>query len=179
MDYYEKKFQCSGDSIRSCCYSLIMIVVALIIAVLCSSCRTVKVVETTDTRDSVRTEYIEKIVKDTVTVTVEIPAESKERETRDSVSNLETSMASSTAALIWRDGTAWLVHSLKNKPQTIQKPVEVEAKEKTKTVYKTHYVTKYKTVEKQLPWWKKALMWAGAVESVLIILIITVFFIKH
>lgn len=178
-DYYEKKFSCSGDSLRSCCYSLVVIVVALLIAALCSGCRTVKVVETTDTRDSVRTEYVEKIVKDTVTVTVEVPAETKERETRDTVSTLETSLATSTASIRWKDGEPLLFHKLENIPQTIQKPVEVDSKEKIKTVYKTHYVTKYKTVEKQLSWWKKVLMWAGIVESVLIILIITVFFIKH
>ena len=109
---------------------------------------------------------IEKIVKDTVTVTVEIPAETKERETRDSTSVLETSIARSTARLTWTDGQPWLFHSLENKPQQIQQQAEVDKKEKTRIEYKTRYVTKTKYVEvkKPFPWWCMILMWAGGIS---------------
>ena len=148
------------------------IIVLLVLSVIFQGCRTNKVVERTDTSDSLRTEIIEKIVKDTVTVTVEVPSEAKERETRDSTSFLETSFARSTASLKWQGDVPFLFHSLENKPQQIQKPVEVESKEKSKIVYRTRYVTKNKETIKELPWWKKALMWAGAIETFLIFFVI-------
>ena len=160
------------SSIKVCWYCFLGIMLALIISFFLSGCKTQKVIENTDTKDSVRTEYIEKIIKDTITVTVEVPVEAKERETRDSTSFLETSFAQSLARLTWKDGVPWLFHSLENKPQQIQKPVEVESKEKIKTVYKTRYVTKYKEVQAHLPWYKKALMWAGVIETVLILFVV-------
>ena len=127
-------------------------------------CRTTK--ESQDTRDSIRTEYIEKIVKDTVTI--EIPAEAKERETRDSTSILETSIARSMAKLTWKDGEPWLFHSLENKPQKIEK--EILKKEHYKTIYRTRYVTRTKTVEKQLSWWQQAKV--DFAEYIILILLI-------
>ena len=156
-----------------------LIVLCLIVTLaLMGSCRTKKTIETTDTRDSVRTEYIEKIVTDTVTVTVEVPVEAKERQTRDSTSYLETSLARSTARLTWADGLPLLFHSLENIPQKIEKPVEVQHKDRTHTVYRTRYVSKYKYVTADLPWWKKALMWAGVGES-LALAIIAAFIIRR
>ena len=110
--------------------------------------------------------------EDTVTVTVEIPAEVKERETRDSTSVLETSIAKSTAKLTWQNGELWLFHSLENKPQKIEQKAEVETKEKIKTEYKTRYVTKtkYVNVEKPFPWWSKILMWAGGIAIAILVI---------
>lgn len=147
------------------------IVILMLLPALLQGCRTNKVVERTDTSASLRTETIEKIVIDTVMVTVEVPAEAKERETRDTTSYLETSMAKSRASLTWKGGIPYLFHSLENKPQKIRKPVEVASKEKSKIVYLTRTDTKYKEIVVELPWWKKALMWAGAIETVLIIFI--------
>lgn len=144
----------------------------VILCFLCSGCRTKKVIERTDTSDSLRIEIIEKVITDTVIVTVEVPAEAKERETPDSTSFLETTFARSTASLKWQGGVPFLFHSLENKPQQIKKPVEVEHKEKRKIVYRTRYVTKHKETVKQLPWWKTALMWAGAIETALILFIV-------
>ena len=166
MDYYERKFRGSGNALRICWYSFIAILIIMFLSSIFIGCKTPGAVENTDTSDSVRTEYIEKIVKDTVTVTVEIPAETKERETRDSTSVLETSIARSTARLTWTDGQPWLFHSLENKPQQIQQQAEVDTKEKTRIEYKTRYVTKTKYVEvkKPFPWWSKILMWAGGIS---------------
>ena len=154
-------------------------VTLIVICLLCAGCRTIKesTTETTDTKDSIRTEYIEKIIKDTVIVTVEVPAETKERETRDTVSTLATSFATRTASIRWKDGEPLLYHRLENIPQEIQKPVETESKETEKTVYKTRYVTRYKTVvkEKQLSAWQKFMIKVGyvglGIVTVLIIFI--------
>lgn len=160
------------NSIRVCWYCFLGIAVAILLSFLFSGCKTMKVVENTDTKDSVRTEYIEKIVKDTVTVTIEVPAEAKERLTNDTISNLATSFARSTATMTWKGGIPWLFHSLENIPQQIEKPVEVETKEVYKTLYRTRYVSKTKTVTKDLPWYKKAFMWAGYVETFIIVLVL-------
>ena len=172
MDYYELKHKSSGGAQKVCWLAFIGILVTLFIASFLTSCKTQKVIENTDTKDSVRIEYVEKIVKDTVTVTVEIPAEVKERETRDSTSVLETSIAKSTAKLTWQNGEPWLFHSLENKPQKIEQKAEVETKEKIKTEYKTRYVTKtkYVNVEKPFPWWSKILMWAGGIAIAILVI---------
>ena len=172
-DYYDRKE--SETAVKVCWYCFVGIVMWLMIAILFSGCKVHKVIENTDTRDSVRTEIVEKIVKDTVTVTVEIPAEAKERETNDSTSCLETSFARSTARLTWKGDIPFLFHSLENKPQKIEKPVEVESTEKTRTIVKTRTVTKTRTVERQLPWWKKALMWAGAAETAILLVGVILF----
>ena len=170
-DYYERKFLTSGDSTRSCCYSLIMIALTLIIAVMCSGCRTIKesTTETTDTRDSVRVEYVEKIVKVPVMVTVEIPSEQKERQTRDTTSTLETSVAASTAALTWVDGEPVLCHSIWNKPVTITKPDTVQVtntqtvtehtsgKDHTKIIYKEKDLSAWQRLKISLAGWSLGL----------------------
>lgn len=163
----------NGLQQQGCGMPLIILCLVVTLALM-GSCRTKKAVENTDIRDSVRTEYIEKVVTDTVTVTVEVPVESRERQTPDSTSHLETSFARSTASLTWRDGLPWLFHSLENKPQKIERPVEVQHKELTRTVYRTRCVSKYKYVEAVQPWWKKALMYAGAVETLLVIAFVSI-----
>lgn len=168
IQYVHKGIQQQG-----CSMPFIVVLLFVTLAAL-GGCRTKKTVEQTHTGDTLRTEYIERIVTDTVTVEVEVPAESRERETRDSTSRLETSFARSTASLLWRDGMPWLYHSLENIHQKIEKPVEVQTKEKTRTVYRTRYVSKTKTVAAELPWWKTALMWAGAVETMLVAVFIAV-----
>jgi len=158
--YYERKDAESGHSMRACMYCMTGLVVFLLLAACFSSCTTLKNAET-ETKDSVCIEYIEKIVFDTVYVTIEVPIEKQERETTDSTSFLETSFAKSTASLKWINGMPWLFHDLENKPQKIVKPVEVEKKEKIKIVYRTRYKTGYKYVEKGLTWWQKTQMIAG------------------
>ena len=80
MDYYETKHNLSGQLQKVCWYCIVGIVLVLILSCF-TGCKTHKAIENTETKDSVRTEYIEKIIKDTVIVTVEVPAEAKERET--------------------------------------------------------------------------------------------------
>lgn len=163
MNYYERKEQESGNIQRICWYSIVgvsVIVILLLLANLFSGCKTIKV-ENTETKDSVRTEYIEKVIIDTVTVTIEVPAEKQERETNDTTSFLETSFAKSTASMKWRDGIPWLFHSLENKPQKIEKPAQVQSKEKYKIIYRTRCTTKYQYKERELNWWQKLRMYLG------------------
>ena len=91
-------------------------------------CRSIKksISEKETTSDSVRIEYKERIVKVPVMVEVEVPAEAKERVSRDSASHLETSFAVSDASMVWIDGVAFLRHSLANKAQKIQKKHDVK-----------------------------------------------------
>ena len=70
-------------------------------------------------RDSIRVETVIKFITDTVYL--EIPAQTAQRETRDSVSHLENDYAESDAR-INPDGS--LYHDLNTKPQ--KKPLEFE-----------------------------------------------------
>ena len=155
-----------------------LIILCLIVAMgIVVGCRTVKSSEkeNTDTSDSVRIEYIEKIVKVPVTVTVEVPVEQKDRMTNDSTSHLETSFAVSDASMIWIDGVPFLRHSLENKPQKIAKKDSVPVKEKEKIMWKTRRVTYTKTVtlEKQLTRWQQAKQdYGGGAMGILACLII-------
>lgn len=158
-----------------------LIILCLIVAMgIVVGCRTVKSSEkeNTETSDSVRIEYIEKIVKVPVTVTVEVPVEQKDRMTNDSTSHLETSFAVSDASMIWIDGVPFLRHSLENKPQKIAKKDSVPVKEKEKIMWKTRRVTYTKTVtlEKQLTLWQRTKQdyggWAMGILAGLIILFI-------
>ena len=168
-EFYQHLWQQNLHRMAGC--GTVLVVIAVMISLLTlMGCRTQKVTESTDTKDSIRTEYIEKIVKDTVTI--EIPVEAKERETRDSTSLLETSIAKSLAKLTWKDGEPWLFHQLENKPQKIEK--EVMKKEYHKTIYRTRYVTRTKTVEKQLTWWQQAKV-DFAEYAILILLIFLVY----
>lgn len=142
-------------------------------------CKTIK--QSTDekvsTADSVKTVYVEKIVKVPVKVIVEVPVESKEKFSPDSVSHLETSFAVSDAKMVWIDGVAFLRHSLENKPQKIEKSDSVPVVYKYRNIWNTRRVTYTKTVirEKQLAWWQKALFWLGISFIIILIVRVTIF----
>lgn len=108
--------------------------------------------------DSVRvvheTKYVERL-RDTV-IYIQLPAESREIETRCDSSTLETSVALSRAR-INPDGT--LFHNLENKPVKLSTPVVVKDTEQYERqdsiVYRDNYVTDTITV-KHIPqsyWW--------------------------
>lgn len=152
---------------------LITYVVAFMICALItlfSSCKTTERTTYHQT-DSVRVETLEvtKLVPDTVFIT--IPSQTAERTTADSTSTLENDYAISHAK-INEDGS--LYHDLATKPQ--QKPVEVQTKEKTKTIYKDRNLTISKTVEKEKPLtlWQKFCI-NGFIWVILLLLIETLF----
>lgn len=133
----------------------------LFIAALLTGCATPRKAISTDSqqqRDSVRIEYRERTVLVPDTVFVEIPAQTAERTTPDSLSHLENDYAESTAR-INQDGS--LYHDLKTKPQT--KPVttnkEIQERDSVRTVYRDRIVkqtiTETVEVEKKLSWFQK------------------------
>ncbi len=110
----------------------------------------------TEVYDSVRVEYRERVVFVPDTVLIEIPAQTAERTTPDSVSVLENDFAKSTAR-ITPDGL--LFHNLETKPQQIAAPIEVPVVEKElkqshvadKSEAKTE--TKIEYVPRDYTWW--------------------------
>lgn len=85
-----------------------------------------------------------------VTVKFDIPEVKLERTVRDSSSHLETGFAESDAR-INPDGS--LFHSIKDKPQTLNIPAEVEVEYRDSIVYKEVEVPV--PVERELTWWQK------------------------
>lgn len=167
----------SNQNPKGCGPVLMMYVFIGAIMLMMCGCRTVKksVEERESTSDSVRIEYIEKVVRVPVTVYVEVPVEMKEKMTRDSTSHLETAFAVSDASMIWIDGVAFLRHSLANKPQKIGKTDSVSVVEKEKTIWKTRRVTYTKTVtlEKQLTRWERIRLDYGGYAIILTLLLIS------
>jgi hypothetical protein len=172
-EYYDNKLRRSAGIYRICLICA-AICLGLLISAALSSCKTLKsdTKEKQTEKDSVRIEYKEKIVKVPVTVYVEVPVEVKEHFSNDSTSHLETSFAVSDASMVWIDGVAFLRHDLKNKPQKIAKEDTVQVVEKEKIVWKTRRVTYTKTEirQTQISWWRKALMWVGAIAIAVFII---------
>ena len=106
-------------------------------------------------KDSANVEVrVEKeIVYQTDTLYINIPPQTSERTTLDSISHLENGYATSDAR-INQDGT--LYHDLKTKPQKIasefQKPVERNDSIRTEYKTKKEYITLID--EKELTWWQ-------------------------
>ena len=144
-----------------------------------TSCKTKQIGENVNIRDSVRVEYVEKIVEVPVTVTIEVPAETAERETRDSTSHLETSFAKSDASMVWRDGVPYLFHSLENKPQKIEKTENVNVK--YQVVRETKYRTEYRTkiLEKRLTTWQKVKVEFGGVAIFILLIMLIGWLVKR
>ena len=130
------------------------IVVLLLSAAALFGCSTQKAVTNTHTSDSVRVEirYKEVIKRDTIFV--EIPQQSASRETRDTISHLETKYAISDAKI---DASGILHHSLESKNVSISVPTEIKTIVKDSIVYRDMnvYVDKVQLVERELTAWQK------------------------
>lgn len=141
---------------------LLYIVLTAVLLTACASSRKATTSSSTDSsvqgRDSVRIEYRERTVLVPDTVFVEIPAQTAERTTPDSLSHLENDYAESTAR-INQDGS--LYHDLKTKPQTKPVPTnkEIQERDSVRTVYRDRIVkqtiTETVEVEKKLSWFQK------------------------
>lgn len=154
-------------------------IIAILLICAMTGCKTKKLID--EKQDSVRVEYRETIVKVPVTVYVEVPAETKEKLSKDTLSHLETSFAWSDAKIVWIDGVAFLNHTLSNKPQKIAKTDSVPVKNKTyyKTVFRTRYKTRIEYVEKDLNWLQTSLMWSGGLSICAIIIFLVIKFKKY
>lgn len=137
--------------------ALLYILAAVLLFTSCSTCRHIAASQV-QRQDSTHTEVVTKTYFVTDTVFVEIPAQTAERTTADSVSQLENDYATSEAR-INPDGT--LYHDLKTKPQDIPKEVQTPVEQKDSIVYRYRYrdVVKTVEVERELTWWQKTQMY--------------------
>lgn len=163
-------------------FTLALLMLALLFLGGCSSKRTVvrqEVPVYIHDSDSVRTEYVERVRIDTVTVRVEVPRQEVERVTRDTVSHLETDFAVSSA---WVLGDGSLGHWLRNKEVAVEREVPVVGVDSHSREVKRIYtevpveVTREVTVEveRSLTWWERfrlgAFWWlVGAVAVIVAI----------
>ena len=139
------------------CGSTFMYMVMLFVVLILTGCKTQKIIEQEQTRDSIATEIriVKEIIRDTAYI--EIPAQTAERTTADSVSTLENDYATSEAR-INPDGT--LYHDLKTKPQKKPVPIDKVIEKEEKTSYQSHdhnhdkQDIQYVEVNK-LTWWQK------------------------
>lgn len=139
----------------------VRLILLILIVVIVSACHSSKQmlpstsVIVTNT-DSVRTEYIETVRIDTVTVEVLIPMESAMQIVRDSTSHLETNYAESDA---WINSDGTLGHRIQNKEKAV--PVDVLVPNKTtKTNNDSKSLKEIPVpypdpvyIEKELSWW--------------------------
>ena len=130
----------------------------LIVVTLLCGCKTVRYVPVETVRtDSVHTETHTRIdyVKDTLRHA--IPEQKAERETRDTVSELENDYALSKA---WITPDGLLHHTLRTKPQErlleFDKPIE----RRDSIVYRTRTVRVPYPIEKDLGWWEKTRLYS-------------------
>ena len=134
--------------------NLLIISLAALALVSCSPCRSVISSEQLQKQDSVRIEVRERVVFVPDTVFVDIPAQTSERTTADSISFHENDYAVSTAR-IKPDGT--LFHDLKTKPQAKPVPVERPVEYRDTIIYKDRLITQTKTkeIQRKLTWWEQ------------------------
>lgn len=134
----------------------LLIIISLFGLTCCSPCRHLTTGEQQESADSVRIEYRERIVFVPDTVIVEIPKQTAERTTPDSVSHLENDFAESDAR-INNDGS--LFHSLNTKPRKMDVPTQKQIEYRDSIVYRDRWlrktVIKTVTVKADLSWWQK------------------------
>lgn len=130
------------------CFTISVVLLLLAVVLLLSACRSqrdiVHDVTYVETHDSIH--YVHD------TLYFDVPAQSAEVVTRDSVSQLENDYAVSVVSLN-KDGT--LTHKLNTKPQSVPVPFEKPVETKTQTIYKDREVKIPVPVEKELSAWQK------------------------
>ena len=152
---------------------LIPLLMAALLLCGCAATRHVSDSVNSEERDTVRVETVTIYVPDTVFV--EIPAQTAERETRDSVSNLENDYATSEAR-INPDGS--LYHDLKTKPQKkpveFQKPVERRDSIVYRERVRTETVTNTVEIPRQLTWFQKTSIYGFWAAIIFLMIVYTI-----
>lgn len=142
----------------------------LLIFLLCGCASSRRITESVHQQDSEQIKIETRIEYVPDTIIIEIPAQTAERETADSLSHLENDYATSDAR-INPDGT--LFHNLKTKPQ--KKPVNIERpiEYRDSIVYKTKTVTetKIEKVPRELTWWQNTQIY-GFWAAIILLLIV-------
>ena len=120
-------------------------------------------------QDSTRIEYRERTIYVPDTVFVEIPKQTAERTTSDSVSHLENDYASSDAS-VNSDGT--LIHTLRSKSQTKPVPINRPVEYRDSIVYKDRIINKTNTVTKcvgrKRSWWDQTQIYGFWVAIIIV-----------
>lgn len=128
----------------------------LALLTLCSCSSTKNLASEKTSQDSTRVEVRTQTIYVTDTLLVEIPAQTAERTTADSVSHLENDYATSEAR-INSDGTLYhtLATKAQKKPVEFLKPVEHNDSIVYRYVTKTETVKETVEVERNLSWWER------------------------
>ena len=152
---------------------LIPLLMAALLLCGCAASRHVSDSVNSEQRDTVRVKTVTIYVPDTVFV--EIPAQTAERETRDSVSHLENDYAVSEAR-INLDGS--LYHDLRTKPQKkpveFQKPVERRDSIVYRERVRTETVTATVEVPRQLTWFQKTSIYGFWAAIIFLMIVYTI-----
>lgn len=137
----------------------------MVLPVLFLSCRTGRQVVVVEARDSVRVEERLRYVRVVDTLFMEVPPQSAERTTADSMSHLENDYAVSDARIM-ADGT--LFHSLETKPRTDTLAREVGVQVRDSIVYREKVVPQPVPIEKPMGWFTQMRLWLGNLMLALI-----------
>lgn len=152
--------------------NMLAIITVLIgaIMLMLSGCGTTKHIpkDSMVTQDSVRVEYQERVVFVPDTVYIEIPRQTAERITKDSISFLENDYAYSSANI----SNGFLSHSLTLKEQSKPIPIKEKVIYRDSVVYKNRYIDRKVTeyVDKEIPKWLKLIFW-GCLGFTILVLI--------
>lgn len=130
------------------CFTISFVLLLLAVVLLLSACRSQRDI----VHDVTHVEIHDSIHYVHDTLYFDVPAQSAEVVTRDSVSQLENDYAVSIVSLN-KDGT--LSHQLTTKPQSVPVPFEKPVETKTQTIYKDREVKIPVPVEKELSAWQK------------------------
>ena len=153
----------------------IILLSALLLLQGCCPCRHLTSSDSKTGIDSTNIHYRERVILVPDTIFVEIPAQTAERETRDSVSHLENDYAASEAR-INPDGS--LYHDLKTKPQKkpveFQKPVERRDSIVYRERVRTETVTKTVEVPRQLTWFQKTSIYGFWAAIIFLMIVYTI-----
>ena len=141
---------------KSLCTTLISVMACAVAAILFSGCGTSRRVACepqTRIIDSTRTIYRLRTVYVPDTAYIQLPRQTAERTSRDSVSRIETEYAESYVRLN-PDGT--LTHRLRNKEQRVEVPGQRRVEYRDSIVFRDRYktVTKTVSVERKRRWYE-------------------------
>lgn len=122
------------------------------LSVILAGCKSTKYVPVYVQNDSVRTVVKTETVYEKDTAYIEIPRQTAERITKDTISSLENDFATSDA-WITSDGT--LHHTLATKEQELPFEYDKKIERTDSTSTKQGTTTIVKTVEKEVSWWQQ------------------------
>ena len=135
------------------------------LSVILAGCKSTKYVPVYVQNDSVRTVVKTETVYEKDTAYIEIPRQTAERITKDTISSLENDFATSNA-WITSDGT--LHHTLATKEQELPFEYDKKIERTDSTSTKQGTTTIVKTVEKELSWWQQTKIYGFRVLAALL-----------